>query len=343
MRISIRDVAERAGVSPKTVTNVLRSRTARTSAATRERVQRALDELNYIPVSSASQNRHVETRIIGLVFDNMDAMRTYMGAETYLGLRDGALAHGYDLLTMLQTQPEWARRRPEAVFLDRRCDGYIFVNPENRNPILKALVENEIPTVSCYNLEVPAGVASVTLDNAAAIEAAVRFLAGQGHRRIAQLTGKVGHSDTNQRTAAFRSTMTGLGLAEFAGSAIPGVFDNVASYAEALDEIVRLKATAAVCHASTLAIGLRAAASAHGLRVPEDLSLTGIDDVSDAAHSGITAATFSAAEIGRAATDLWVSLQGGNPAPAPQYVPVKLVDRGSVTPPRTLHAPISLD
>ena len=68
MRSSIRDVAQRAGVSPMTVSNVLRRRTGRLSEETRQRVLQALQELNYIPVRPAMQNRHITTHAIGVVF-----------------------------------------------------------------------------------------------------------------------------------------------------------------------------------------------------------------------------------------------------------------------------------
>ena len=67
MRVSVRQVAERAGVSTMTVSNVLRSRAGRMSEETRQRVLRAIQELNYIPIPRpAMQSRHVETRALGV-------------------------------------------------------------------------------------------------------------------------------------------------------------------------------------------------------------------------------------------------------------------------------------
>ena len=84
MRTSIRQVAERAGVSAMTVSNVLRNRTERMAPETRERVLSAVHALDYVPVRTAAQNRHVTTNALGVVF--IQEMQGAVGYPTFLGM-----------------------------------------------------------------------------------------------------------------------------------------------------------------------------------------------------------------------------------------------------------------
>ena len=143
MRPSIRQVAALAGVSHVTVVNILRGRDSRASAETRERVLAAARELNYVPIAQpASQRRHIETRIIGIVLDQFDIDESALGLSTFRGLREGAVEHNYDLLTLCRNEPNWMLGGEELQFLDRRCDGFIFVGPYKRRAVLDAVASS---------------------------------------------------------------------------------------------------------------------------------------------------------------------------------------------------------
>src|SRR5580693_2218843 len=101
MRASIRQVSERANVSAMTVSRVLRGRDDLVSPDTRERVLAAVRELDYIPVRFAAQNRHVETRIVGVVPHMTDLSRG-LDLDTLNGVASTARVNGYDVLLMLR-------------------------------------------------------------------------------------------------------------------------------------------------------------------------------------------------------------------------------------------------
>src|SRR5687768_7409802 len=102
MRVSLRHVAEHAGVSRVTASNVLRGRAGEVSAATRERVLEAVRTLEYIPVTPPTrQGNHTPTRIIGLFYDGIK-LDEYWGLVTARGMHDSAIEHDYDLLTILR-------------------------------------------------------------------------------------------------------------------------------------------------------------------------------------------------------------------------------------------------
>lgn len=94
-----------------------------------------------MPVAQpAFQGRHVETKVIGIVFDQIDMGQHYSAIHAYLGLREGAIRYGYDLLMLLKPQPEWAAEQYAFQFLDRRSDGFIFVAPLDRHAVMSTRI-----------------------------------------------------------------------------------------------------------------------------------------------------------------------------------------------------------
>lgn len=332
MRTSIRDVAERAGVSPVTVSNVLRGRDGRASEETRERVLEAVRELNYTPVSGpAIQSRHVETRIIGLVFDHVE-QDDYWGATTYRGLRDGALEHGYDLLTLLRARPHWMLDNEELKFLDRRSDGFVFVVPRDRYGVLETLVEHRIPCVACYIDDVPEGVATVVVDNKGAMRQSVKYLVARGHRKIAHLAYHPERIDFHQRMKGYRAAMKANGLSRYAQVVIGDEKDGW--QAQVIELVEEKGVTAFACANDLFALILWNLAKERGWRVPQDLSIVGMDDTPETLERGLTTLRFSSEEVGRRAMQSLVHLINGEAVPRREVLPVRLVERTSVAHPR---------
>lgn len=330
-RTSIRQVAEHAGVSRMTVSNVIHGRSGKVSPETFERVLEAIRELEYTPVAQpAMQSRHVETRIIGLIFDNIEP-EDYWGSLTFRGLRDAAKTHGYDLLTILRAPERWMLDREELNFLDRRSDGFIFIVPKDRYGVMETLVSHGIPAVTCYTDDAPAGVATVVLDNAGAMEQAVDYLISLGHRRIAHLTSRIERSDFAARAEGFKRA------AKRAGLAAPVVQRHDANELAWEDKITRLVedgVTAVACSSDSTAFALLELAERRGWRVPQDLSVTGMDNIPDAAEHDLTTYGFSCEAIGSNAVNTLVRLMQDKTAQAfNTVVPVELVERNTVAAP----------
>jgi LacI family transcriptional regulator len=332
----MRQVAELAGVSQVTVTNVLRGRTARTSAETRERVLRAVNELGYSPVAQpASQLRHVETNVIGVTFDQIDALQDDLGLRVLKGLREGAARHGYDLLLMLRPAPDWAPDREEVRFLDRRSDGYIFVAPLERQGVLRALVKHHVPVVSCSSMDVPPGVATVCSDNFDQLRQAVRHLKEAGHRRIVHVAGPPWNFDERLRGESFAPAMEAEGLGRYAAGVIEGFEGRQRVSTEAIfKEVKRRRATAVIGANDGDVLRLWEYAELQGWSVPRDLSLVGINDTPEAAEAGLTSVNMCLAELGIETVEAWVKLQqGASPKSQARIVPVQMTLRNSVTAP----------
>jgi LacI family transcriptional regulator len=335
MRVTIREVAEKAGVSKTTVSKILVGRPERIPISTRERVLRVVKEMGYVPVRTALQNRHVPTQAIAFPIDDVEKLQLTINTQTYFGICAGAARHGYDVLTLLRTDSNWVDDRKELRFLDRRSDGAIFDLSvlENTASDLEALARHEVPTVACYSRDVPEGVGWIDPDNQGAMYGAVEYLVQRGHRGIAFLTVKqppssMTYFDKGERLRYFREAVSQHGLQECADWVFSYWYHEVPT---ALPQrILDSGATAVVCMNDGFAIELMQAAQASGVSVPGDLSVIGVDNCG-AEQWDLTSMGFSFHEIGRRAVDALVNLIAGRPVEESRLVvPVQLYERQSV-------------
>jgi DNA-binding LacI/PurR family transcriptional regulator len=330
-------VAERAQVSPVTVSNVLRGIDSRASAETRERVLKAAREMNYIPVKPPSvQNRQMKTHIISLVFEHHNITHYDLDLFTYEGLSEGARKHGYDLLTLLRAGSEKELERQEVRYMDRRSDGFIFaISMKGQNDSgLQVLARNKVPTVVCYRRDVPEGVAWVDTDNLDAMQQAVSCLTKHGHSRIAYLGGPPNNYHEMDRHRGWREAMEKAGQGEYVSCVARGNTNNWKIDRKAIKSLLQLDVTAVVCFNDTLALELWDVAEEQGLKVPEDLSIIGVDNRPDAAQRGLSSIAHSFRTIGRLAVDTWVEVAaGGEPAKCCKLAPVELMERRSIASP----------
>ena len=329
-RASIRQVAEAAGVSTMTVSRVLHGKGG---SQHEERVLSAVRELDYVPVRSAMQNRHVKTNIIGVLLDDEFTFETPIGQQTFDGLRRAAFAGGYDLL-MLHPQHQLPLEKQKIQFLDRRCDGFIFVVPFESSEILELLVQHQFPAVTCYSNDVPDGIAHVVPDNAATIARAVALLRQHGHERIGFWSGGQRHSDARERAATYQSAMREANVESFCFDSPFDTAQPLDAAQAVLEPVIRGRISAVVCHNDDRAIALWDAALERGLEIPRDFSIIGIDDMPVAATYGLTTFANPFFNIGATAVASMISLLQGVDAPATcQKLPMTLRERGSVASP----------
>lgn len=338
MRATIRQIAQESGVSHVTVSHVLRGVKSRTSEETRERVLETAQRLNYIPVKPpTSQNHHIETRVVTLIPEHPD-VRHELDLFTYQGIVEGARHHGYSVMTMLCHEEDQAKGYEPLRFLDRSSDGFIFTVSlqEQWNRILRIVAQHQMPSVVCYNRNVPDGVAWVDVDNGAAMYKAVEHLVARGHTRIAFVAGPSDNFNAGERHYGWIKAMREHGLEASESLVVQGGADEYAQDNKALASVVSLGVTAAVCFNDVLALALWDAVEEQGLSVPHDLSLIGMDNRTQAEARGLSSIAHSFADVGRLAMDAWVELKSGaDAADCSKLAPVQLVSRDSV---RTLNS-----
>lgn len=277
------DVAAEVGVSPATVSLVLRG-VAGPSAATRERVLAAAARLGYRPDRAASALASRRSRLIGVVMD----VSSPFHAQLVEDIHDAAERHGYDLLLSPVTRSRDETRAVETL-LDSRCEALVLLGPEAPDMDLTALGRQQLPVVVVGRPVAPAGVDVVRAADDDGVAQAVDHLAGLGHRRITYVTGGRG-SIAALRRRGYQRAMRRHGLREQART-IPGGHTESAG-ARAAQTVLNAepRPTAVLTFNDRCAMGFIDTLVRAGVDVPEAMSVVGYDDspIARLAHIDLT-------------------------------------------------------
>jgi DNA-binding LacI/PurR family transcriptional regulator len=330
MGSAIADVAARAGVSKATASRALSGK-GYVAAETRRRVELAAKEIGFVASPNAASLVTGRTKNIGVVIPFIN--RWFFG-EILEGIEEALLNRGYDM-TLYNIHPGSADRdRVFDFFLARkRFDGVIAIGVEPTPEETERLLRLGIPLLS---VGAPvAGVRSLTIDDVVAGTLATEHLIGLGHRRILHIGGPVtGKSDTTvngRRLRGYLAAMTEAGLASemtFAQTemTVPGGYD--AGTQELSDSGSRPSAVFAAC--DEIAIGVMIAARRLGVRVPDDLSIVGIDGHEYADMFSLTTIEQQPRAQGQSAVaDLLSAVWGEPTTPDVVEMPTRLVVRSS--------------
>ncbi|MEV6960279.1 LacI family DNA-binding transcriptional regulator [Streptomyces sp. NPDC051207] len=330
MRVSLKDVALHAGVSIKTVSNVVNGY-QHVAPAMRERVQRSIDELGYQPNLTARHLRKGRTGIVALALPELG--NPYF-AELAAEVIDAAARHDYTVL-MDHTR---GRRDQELLvsqgFRSQVIDGLILSPIELSTEDLRERGEH-VPLVLLGEREYDLPYDHIAVDNVAAAREAVRHLLALGRRRIAFLGARRGHSQpAHLRLQGWREELDAAGVvADERLVAVTdgwGHADGAAAMARLLDTGHRPDAVFA--YNDLIALGAMRVLSERGLRIPEDVAVVGFDDVVEGRYGTVTLTSVSPdkASIARTAVEsVLCRLHGGAPEPRRVHAPYTLVCRES--------------
>ncbi len=333
-RITINEIARRAGVSKGAVSYALNGRPG-VSEATRARILDVAHELGWAPNRTARLLSGSRTDAFGLVLAR-DA-RT-LGSEPFYmefiaGLEHELATRSYALLMQvtgsldgeLALYPRW--------WSERRVDGVVVVDVRVNDPRIPVLRKLETPAVFVGDPGMTGGFTTVWTDDTSAMVEAVDHLVGLGHHRVARVAGLGGLSHVRIRDTAFLEALAGHGLdalvvhADFSEAA-----GRAATRQLAMDN---LPPTAILFDNDLMAIAGLSALNELGVRVPEDISLLAWDDsvLCEFTHPKLSAMSHDVmafgAHVGRRLFDL---LDGAEPAAHLDSTP-RLVRRGSTSPP----------
>ncbi|MGZ5403456.1 MAG: LacI family DNA-binding transcriptional regulator [Nocardioides sp.] len=321
MRVTLRDVADRAGVSIKTVSNVVNGYT-HVSPEMREHVQAVLDDTGYRPNLVARNLRAGRTGVIALALPELD--NPYF-AELTRHVVEAAQEHD---LTVLVDQTDGLRDREVAAtagIRHRLLDGLIMSPVSLGADDLDARDPTALPLVLLGEKAGDWTADHVAIDNVAAARQATTHLLELGRTRVAAL----GHQPESSRASgvahlrrqgwddALRSAGIEPDPAWVAEVPSFGRGYGAAAMAALLDGPARVDAV--FCFNDTLALGAIHTLARRGLRVPEDVAVIGIDDIEDGRYSVPTLSTIAPAkdEIGRAAVRMLVERLGPGGGEAP--------------------------
>jgi DNA-binding LacI/PurR family transcriptional regulator len=321
-RVTSVDVARRAGVSQSTVSLVLSGKgRGRISARTEEAVRAAAAELGYRPNGAARTLRTGVARTVGLVVP--DITNPFFG-PMLRGAQAEAMKAGYTVMLVdIGEDRTWEARSVEAL-LAGPSDGLL-------------LFEAGLPpgeTQPAIAIEVlPGDLPVVRLDVESGFDQAIDHLLALGHRRFGHLAASFEAQTFHLRHARLRERLERERLAPPVTVRTKITF---ADAARAGRELLESDATAFMCDDDVLAGGIYLAARERGIRIPEDVSVVGFDDLAFAVvlDPPLTTVAANAEELGATAFHALASALDGAPPPADQKLPVQLVVRGSTAPPR---------
>ncbi|GAA3776371.1 LacI family DNA-binding transcriptional regulator [Microbacterium kribbense] len=325
---SIRDVAQRAGVSHMTVSRVLND-SDNVSAATRDRVLAAIDALDFRPSRTARALARGHTQLLG-VLDATGGL-LYGPSSTINAIELAGRAVGYSV-TIAGVDPGDADSVREALahLLSQDAAGLIIIGPGAQTREAVAAARPGVPVVTMHG----SGEAAAFTEQSAAAAEAARHLLGIGHTRIALIAGPSDWSEAAARRSGFVDALAAEGLDPIA------VESSDWSAQSGFTAGTRLLAgdpfTAVFCANDQIALGFMHAAREHGKRVPADISVVGFDDTPESAHYAppLTTLRQDFAESGRRAVDrVLARLAAPEKAGAPAPLVPQLVVRASTAPP----------
>jgi LacI family transcriptional regulator len=330
---TIRDVAERAGVSTKTVSRVINDEPF-VRESTRQRVEQAIDELGFVVNLSARRLAKGQSFAIGLVFHNaswhyiqnvqrgvLETARKY-GYSTIMHPSDFSVAHDTQEILRLVSQ--------------QVVDGLLFTPPsDNAADLLQALHEQSFPFVRLTpsDRENPwPYVAATDFQGAADM---TRYLLTLGHRRIGYVIGPAEQKAAKDRFSGYRSALAEGGLV-FDPDLVAQGDDHFEAGFKAAQKVLAARPTAIFCNNDEMAAGANAAVFESGLRVPDDVSVAGFDDValSRQIWPALTTVRQPIYQMAEVATELLLGiLNGDEPEDQSIDIPTSLIVRDSARAP----------
>ncbi len=333
--VRLKDIAERAGVSAMTVSKVMRD-APDISANTKARIRLLAQEMGYLPNSLAQELRNRRSRLFGLVIPSV--AHPYL-SRAAMAIEERASDLGYDvLLAQSMNSPE----REEICLrklLSRRVDG-LFISPVYRldpsAPIYAEILRRGTPTVLLgHRAAFCSQFTAIETDDILGSYDLTQHLLGLGHRRIAFFAGPAGTPWAQERYEGYRRALREADIEVddrlvFAAGMTPE--DGEKAVLQMLDESTGATAVQAVN--DLVAIGAMSVLQRQGLRIPQDISVTGFGNAPLSEHwnTPLTTVRQPKRRLGLAALDAMQKLLLGQ-RPGVQRLPTSLLVRASSGPP----------
>ncbi len=338
LRVTIRDVARLAQVSPSTVSRAIAGN-PRISEATRERVLEAMERLGYRPNAIARSLVTRASRTLGIVLYRPadEAFAHPFFAEALRGVASVAQANGYSLLVTTAETYEMEAQQCLAMLEERRADGAVLLASRSSDPLVASLLQRQHPFVVLGRVPDRRSVYWVNNDNFQAAAMVVLHLLQLGHRELAVVGGRPELVVTQDRLEGVTSTLQEAGLGLAPERIALGDFTWEHGYRETSRLLAQGRPpTAIVAMDDVLAAGVIRAARERGLEIPRDLSVVGFNDdpMAQLLTPPLTTVRIPARELGEAAARQLIDRLDGRIPPVRHVVlPVELVVRGTTGPP----------
>lgn len=339
--VTSEQVARLAGVSRATVSRALNG-SAHVSEETRERIQAAIAALGYEPDvvarSLVRQRSHVLAISLFPEDDNerflahLGQTSQYLYLDILKNIEREARSVGYDLLVPSRPLGHSPKHYIQSL-QTRRVAGVIMLHATEER--IQALIDSDLPTVFVDRIAQGKRATYVKSDNMDGARQATEHLLSLGHRRVAILTGKTDNIVGMERLQGFQQALTQAGITPDPGLVCHSGW-NIAEAYEAAKALLaeRRDFTAIVAASDMIAMGGLRALTEQGLRVPEDISLVGFDDVelSQYTYPPLTTMRQDCTAMGQGAVQRLMCLLEETEDAAPLNIPTRLVIRQSTAP-----------
>ena len=325
---TVKEIAAAANVSVATVSRALQ-RPEVVSETTRQHIQEVVKRLGYTPNALARNLRTARTRLIIALLP--DIANPFF-SEVIRGIEQVAHESGYSVL-LGETQSSLVREQAYAdMVAARQADGIITMS--HRVPSIP--IPGRLPLVNACEYVKDSQISSVYVDNVAAADAAVSYLVTLGHQDIAFVGGPPASPICIDREQGYRLALQRAQLPAHPALAVAGDF-SVEAGERAIERLLAQGAafSAVFCANDEMAIGAMRALGAHGMRVPEDVSVVGFDDIRFARYTSPALTTIAQPKhaLGREATTMLIELLNDPEVPPRKRVlSADLIVRGSTAP-----------
>ena len=282
--MTLEEIAKHAQVSRSTVSRVIND-DPKVSDATRKRVIAVVKRLNYHPNMAARSLAAGRTRILGLV---IPMGVTVLFTDPYFsiliqGVTSACNAHDHSVMLWL-AEPEYERRMISQILNNGLIDGVILASMLVDDSLLKSLIEGDLPFILVGRHPTDSHVSYVDVDNINSAREMVTYLIRLGHRRIATIAGPRNMIAGADRLEGYITALRERAISPDPNLIIFGDFTEMGGYL-AMQRLLPLKPNGVFAASDTMAIGALRAIREAGLRVPDDISVIGHDDLPAAAHT----------------------------------------------------------
>lgn len=327
--VTIKDIAVEAGVSVSTVSRILNNKPD-VSAKTRQNVKQVIDKLNYNPNNIARGLVLRKTYTIGLIIPDIS---NPFFPEVARGVEDNAKEFGYSVIFCNTDNDKQREKEAIKLLRSKQVDGIILsLSVSNKNRLDK-LSEEGFPTVQIDRKVPGSSLPAVTIDNVLSAYNATKHLVGSGHSRLAHITGNLETTTGCDRLEGFQQVLRAYNLPQRKVWIREGDYSKKSGYEQMKYMLSQQERPTAVFAANDLmAIGAYAAAFDSGLRIPEDISIVGHDDidVSSIIRPELTTISQPKYELGQKAFEVLLNVIEGSNNEQDTVLPTELILRKSV-------------
>lgn len=331
---TLKALADRCGVSATTLSRVM-NHPEKVRPELRARAQSALAEAGYVPNGAARSLASRRTRTMGAVVPTVDSA---LFARIVDGMQQTIHDHGYQLLLASSNYSPQREAAEVRALLERRVDGLMLVGRVREPEVYELLSSQGVPFVTTCHYDEALNWPTVGWDNVAESVRIASYLLDIGHQRFGVIAGITDQNDrAADRVAGYRAATARRGF-ELPPTRVIECAYTVPAARNAMATLLRMPQppTAVLCGNDILAYGALQECLWRQMRVPQDVSITGFDNIEMAAHCrpGITTLHVPAFEIGMRAAEILLGSSAGLDTPRHVFMELELIVRGTTAPPQ---------